>query len=711
MAQISIGDLMGSAQIDVSDTSLAGKSQLTALTTAASEVIAALPKPVTDPTFEDAAFAAVFEKPSILLEGNSVDVKASVNSTLSVSRNSDSPLFGTDDYDPVNIDVGECWAAFELDTLLDASVAVPLPDGFGVSFEASTAPSFATYVLIPAAQAPNTTLGQAIEHTLDTFSILDSSGDVLSISQGVIYTNDVSGTIRVGGSWALPLSVNQLSLADANLPFNSSISVSPALTVGINGDIAITSEFSVRFRRAAPNLLRIGLYKKQGITFDVSFTAAAGLVANAGNTDLINEFFTAVDPGIDISSLQPGDAAKIQNVLNDSLDRSLAIAFNAAWSDALSDAAAMVYEVDISAVDQATRNAIDGALSGNWSGIASLPNARRIRNVITDTVETTSAFTVNFLGLYNYRSVEDFVRSMQVMTNPEDGSVVVTDSATAALITTASTPLAADPGRLRAAIYEGFVATATYKALLAGTGMNPAFSATQTLLLYEDSMEYRDALTQLNAGEVLGVMPTAVKTGLPATGSPVQHARFAASCNYGNDDVLRFFFSDINARTPRTSDGLKKIGRTVLASLLDPQDPTDQERIVVLGSDDKWATMDANPAQIVPPFYSDWYDITEWASAIATVGPLLADTIAFAKTVQGDPTANPAFMQKRAGLALALDSATHNTKAAFNQNFPICVMATLAGLTPGAKRLVFEAAWNGRTLFSNKPAPQVATAT
>ena len=149
MAQISIGDLSGSAQIDVSDTSLSAKNQLTGLTTAASDLIAALPKPVTDPTFQDETFSTVFENPSIPVKGNTLDVKASVNSTLSISREADSPLFGKDDYDSIDIKPNQCWAAFELDTLLGASVTVPLVDGFGVCFGASTAPSFATYVFIP----------------------------------------------------------------------------------------------------------------------------------------------------------------------------------------------------------------------------------------------------------------------------------------------------------------------------------------------------------------------------------------------------------------------------------------------------------------------------------------------------------------------------------------------------------------------------------
>jgi len=216
--------------------------------------------------------------------------------------------------------------------------------------------------------------------------------------------------------------------------------------------------------------------------------------------------------------------------------------------------------------------------------------------------------------------------------------VLITDSLTAKQIVTASTPLAADPERLRGALYEAFLATATYKALNAGTGVAATFGTSQDYLLYEDSMRYRDALKELNAGEVLGVMPPSVKSHYLASGAKVHHhARFAASCTYDNDNVLRFYFSDVPGLKPRTADDLKKIGREVLAKLLEPQDSVDHKRIVALNSDQAWAEMDANPAQILPPFYSDWTLITWWASAIADVGPVLADTIRYAKTVVGDP--------------------------------------------------------------------------
>lgn len=344
MAQISIGDLTGSEQIDVSDNSQAAEHHLTALKTA-THLIAALSKPVTDPTFQYAAFSTAFDKSSIPLKGHTVAVSASVNSTLSVCRQQDSPLLGADD--PIEIPPNECWVAFELDTRLDASVTVPLPQGFGVSFDASTAPSFTTYKHI---SAPDTTLLKAIGQTLDNFAILESSDDVLAIPQGVIHTTDLSGTVTLGGYWALPLSVNQLSLADATLPFNAQVSISPAVSVDVDGDICLTSEFSVRFRRSAANALRIGLYKKRGATFEASLTASAGIEAATSQTgliqtdliptDLIKKFFTAVAPDVDFSGMQPGDSDTFGQVLKDSLDRSLAISLNAACSAAFTDEAA-----------------------------------------------------------------------------------------------------------------------------------------------------------------------------------------------------------------------------------------------------------------------------------------------------------------------------------------------------------------------------------
>jgi hypothetical protein len=702
LTQIAIGDITGSIDLQISEKSLAAKQGLKALKATGSELRGLLAENVSSPTFHKVEFGCSFDNSSLKVGGNGLEIKAGVNSSLAVARSADSPLFGKDDCDPVAIGANECWVSFELGTSLGGGVAVPLPDGFGVKFQAETAPTFATHVLIAAPQVSTTTLGQAIQRAIAEFEILNTPDDVLSIQPGCVYTSHLAGSVKLAGHWALPIAANQVSLADATLPFHAEVSVNPQLTVKVAGEIELTTEYSVRFRRIDESRLRVGLYRKHGADLKIDFSAGAGVGANIGQTDLIDAFLAAIDPGVKSQSLSPDDVSKFQEVLKDSIDHSLAISMNVVCSAADGDEAAFAYEIDVTKEAELTKAAIAEALHGNWTAVSKLPNGKQMRNLVTETLDKKSSLTLNLLGLYNYRSVADFLKTMKVLRNLEDGSITITDTASASLISSASTALAVDGDRLRAALYRGFIVTAAYKALFTGIGTEPSLSARQDFLLYKTSMAYRDALKQLNAGEVLGAMPPSVKSHLPANGNSVRHARFAASRDYSNVDVMHFFFSDDIELTPRTAADLKKLGRSVLASLLDPQDQTDRQRIQVLQSDAKWAGMDSQPAQLRPPFYSDWYDITEWSKALATAAPLLADVIRYGKQVPGDPTADPTFRQKRAALTAALGAVTRDTRAAFEMAFPICVMASLAGVIPGANAAVFEAEWNSKTITSNR---------
>jgi hypothetical protein len=566
---------------------------------------------------------------------------------------------------------------------------------------------------IPATN-PATTLNvlQAIAQTIGAFAIPDSSAKVLAMPQDVIWTVDLSGTVKVGGSWSLPLAVNSTCLASTNLPFHKDVSVAPTAALKVSGSLAVTSEFNVRLRRSSANLLYIGLYKKKGSTLNACFTAGAGINADVGSTDLIGEFFKTVGGSVSADSLPPKDAEDVSDVLKDSINQCFEISLNAACSAAYSDEAVFVYELDISAVSQATNDALASALRGDWTKIAKLPNARQLRNLIIETTDKKFSLAINFLGLYNYKSIAEFATGMRALRNDEDGSITITDKATACRIATAANPLVAKPDRLRSALHEGFVTTAVYKALLGALGTNPTFDATQNLLEYHNSLGYRSALKQLNAGKALRAIPASANLGLPPTGQPVHHALFKASRKYTNDEVLRFFFSDGPGLTSRTLEDLKRLGRQVLASLLDPQDPTDHNRIAALRKDEMWASFDAQPSNVPTPFYSDWVDVTDWASSLARTGPALADLIRYAKTVPGDPTVDPVFIDKRKKLELALASVTKDTHAAFDHAFPVCVMSALVDEQPhaAASLPVFEATWNSKTIFSNAPAEAQKTA-
>jgi hypothetical protein len=468
MAKFTIADITGSEQIDITDDSLLAGQKLNDMQSAQA-FLAALGKPVTDKAFNDAKLAATFEKPAIPFDKNTVDFKAGVNAAISVARAFDTPLFGKDDYDAVDIQGNDCWVGVEFDTLLDAKVSVPLSHGFGVSFEANATSAFATYRLMPDAVAPDQNLGDALAAAMSGYNVIATVEQAMEIPAGAIYTTDVTGTFTVGGSWKLPTSINQMSLADANLPFNARVSVAPAVTVKVAGSVAVSGAFGVRFRRSGGNAIRMGIYKKHGTTLSASFRASAALGANVGNTDLIAAFFKAVSDEADLTTLSKDDVAKFQKVLNDSIDQSLAISLNAACSASEWDEAALVYEVNTAANDGgATLAAVAAALGGDWTALGKLDghgNVRKLRDVVIDTIEKKYSLNVNLLGLYNYRSVGDFILNMRVVKNAENGSVVITDKATASRITTGSMPLVAAPDVLRVVLYESFVATAAYQAL------------------------------------------------------------------------------------------------------------------------------------------------------------------------------------------------------------------------------------------------------
>src|SRR5581483_6901152 len=88
-----------------------------------------------------------------------------------------------------------------------------------------------------------------------------------------------------------------------------------------------------------------------------------------------------------------------------------------------------------------------------------------------------------------------------------------------------------------------------------------------------------------------------------------KYVRLAANASFAGDDALRLFFSDITARTPYQLADLNRLGRQVLASLLDRSQPADDARWQALTNDGIWAEMEQ---QQFPPgspaSYSDWYD-------------------------------------------------------------------------------------------------------
>jgi hypothetical protein len=702
MPTISVTDKLG-LKLDLQFDSDGDAAQfgLQSLESKTQEFVQAANQPLSQSNFRSATFGGVFNSPSLALnDTSSLGIKSGAAVTISLFRSSDGELFETGGASPaIKIASNEVWLRIAFDTTLALKAGVAMPSGFGVAGSSLHLGSFATYTLFEPSDA-SPTLKQAVEKAFANLKFIRNSKDLESQPLNTVYEWDVAGTLNIESSYAYPFSVNAFSIAKAALPFHQDLQISPALTLQVTGSLAVTGEFRGRSYRGTGAPIQIGLYKKKETDLSAEFQAGAGVSASAGSTDLLSAFFS-VWPGANFDKAQPSpDERKLmQDALSGALDQGFSVALNGSCAAALTDETAVLYQVDLES-DTQTTQALDAALSGNWTMLAKLRSARELRNVLTQTRESQDAIGLNLLGIYDYASTEDFVRQCCILHNLEDGAITITDRETAQHIAVSAKPFLAQDERLRKALDEAFLATVAYSAADARAGFDIRIDASQSLLLYSARMDYAALRKALLLGVAFGLIAVADLSQISVQRN-FKYVRLSATTEFQTDNALRLFFSDIKARTPYKEADLKTLGRKVLASLLDRNSAVDKARRQVLADDAIWAQMDAQKfPEDSPASYSDWYDITFWAHSVATVAPRLKLVLdaADAKPT-GDPTKNAQFMSERQELAKAIAEVTRNTRAAFEKGWPLAVMFTLAGRKVPT---TFSAQWDGKVRFEKK---------
>jgi hypothetical protein len=514
---------------------------------------------------------------------------------------------------------------------------------------------------------------------------------------------DQSGTFTVSGTYSFPISLNQLALAGTVIPFK--ITLNPSLSVSVGGSVAVTGEYTVRSWRKSDTQLILGVFKKKGTTLTATFSASAGLAANAGNTDLVQAFFQAIDPTVNLKNVLPDTDprfADISQVLSDSISQGLNISVNASASAAFGDEAALVYSIDLTGDRASTDKALNAAIGGDWTLLAELKDiARELKNVVGTNRENKFTFSINLLGIFDYESVDDFVKASTVVRSIEDGSITITDQVTATRITVASEPLLADAQKLRKILYQSLTPTLAY--VVAGGVKTVNIDVGQSLLIYHATTKAAQLRKDLRLSVAIGELTESQLDSLQISNPKPAHVVIDANQDIKGVQAISMFFADPAAWTAQDLDTLKALGKQVLASLLDPSDPVDERRIQILASQQIWNEMDNNQfPQDSPASYSDWYDITFWANAIHDgAAPLKQALVALAQVPPGvDPSTDANFTKARKKLTQAMGEVAHDTHAAFEEGWPIAIMYRLAGGGTGA---TLTASWDSQV---HVPIPQ-----
>jgi hypothetical protein len=711
MADLQITDEFGlSTTLQLSDDSPLAKAKITQLTSLKQDIKDEITKPIDQTSLKSFSFGLTGTAPTTAIGSDTkITLGGSESGGISIARPADKTLFPKDNFSPdVDIASSECWMGVELDVAFNAGVQASA-DGFGVGIKDGDKLALTTYKLITATGGKFPDLLDGLKTALESFYLASSAAAIRAQPPGTVCVHDLGGTVTLSGSYQLPVSINPLASVD--LPFNYKISVQPTTTVKLSGSIGLMGDWIVRLHKITDTALDIGIYKKKGTTLTASFTAGAGIGIDEGTTDLASLILSAVFPGADSkkAGLTGDNATELNAALKDCIDRSLSISANLSCSAQFTDEAAVVYHLDLSTGSTGDTNAaLTDVLRGDWTKLTKLPNAQRLRNITTDTTQYKHEIAINLFSLYNAVDEDTYVQSCTILCDPL-GNVSVTDKVKASRISAADAPYLADPDKLRTALAQDFLATASYAVVASRVQQNLAIQ--QSYLRYARSLSAQQMKDEILTGIALHLINDKAywDATLVAIGA-FPHACITASAKYGNASVLSIFFSNPGKLQPRSRPQIEKTGRDAMIALIDAGDQSAAQRLTALRSDTIWNEMDSKGAagtfNQIPELSrfsqidlgniaADWTAIRWWADSMLQVAPKLADLLTqLASIPAADYSTNPGFLAETKEFQKLLGGFVQNTHAAFADGWGMAVVFALAG--SGSARTM-DIVWTGNT--------------
>jgi hypothetical protein len=685
-----------SIEIEVRDDSPLAKARPSQLLSAGRGLLGEIKRPIDQVDFGSVSLGFSFKSPSALIADTAVlTIKAGTNSTLRILRPSDTTVFPVDAYSlAVPIRPNECWIGIELTSLVEPKIGTTF-DGFGVALSEQSEISTGYYQPIPAKNGIFPSLNQAFADTLSEFRIASHIQDVLNQPAGTVVMSDAKGTVKLTGSYTIPLAIQPL--ASIELPFHYDLEISPAAEMKISGELSVSGQFRFRCYKKSATEIELSLYKKRATSLTAALSVVAGLQLDDRGATLLDVFLSAVLPGVDLKSagVPALDKKAFQDLVKQSVDRSLTMAINLACVAAEADQTAMSFLVDLTGDQTQTAPAIQAALGGDWTLLTKIPNAKCTRNVIGHSEESKHQLRVNLFGFYNTASVTDYVKSC-TMVRDETGQITLIDKAMATRMSLASEPYAAEPDRLRRALAESFLATVTYAVTRSGSvakKLGAEIVVQQSYFRFDNKWDLLELKHLMLLGRALGLIDRSEAERYLANATNQGPIRVTATASYDIQGSEALFFSEISKRSLRRAEDLELVGRQTLASLIDSDEPVGRIRLWALQNDPLWSQMNklGNAATFstieeVSPLAkvelaaisTDWTAVRWWTDSMVAVGQRLSQVLAVLDRLDGaDPFASQEFEESRKSLLDELKTVAKNTHAAFAEGWGLAVMHAL----------------------------------
>jgi hypothetical protein len=285
--------------------------------------------------------------------------------------------------------------------------------------------------------AARDTLGDAVKEAIIALSIPHDLDDLKCLPEGTICQIDATGSLTFSASFTYSFLNDPLAAASiASIPV---LGVTAGASATIEGTATHTSNHTLTIAKLPNGLLHLAVSLTKTNDFETCLTVSSGVSTDIAGQDPLAFLLDKINPNsraeADAIASQMKDPAKFKADIKSAIDKTLCASLSASLKATLetnkSRNRAFVYEIDLKALDSASKAALIAALDGNftdltrtgvqWKGIKALDSALTVVNTETHTI------AVHLLGILNASSIHEFVAQSTIDVTSDTHELVLSD--------------------------------------------------------------------------------------------------------------------------------------------------------------------------------------------------------------------------------------------------------------------------------------------
>jgi hypothetical protein len=637
----------------------------------------------------------------VALGTNGVELTIAAKTSGCIALTSGRSILDKELYDKVDLADDQKYITTTLKATLDADVTGKQGDlkfGFDAGTDAtltSSQPVEATEPLVP-----------AIEKSLSNFILAADLEDIIHMAPQTVASFEGNGTLKLSFEIDAPISPLQLATVPTGTA-NLGIAVDIAPKIGVSVAPSLTGGYKVQVTKVDPDTVLLAYSKQAGRKLEATFAASAGISVTAGGNDLLQQFLNSVFPQDaklpenDLKALNIGDdeIKVMENAIKGGIQKSLQLSLQEQLDASTENGNAFLYRIKLSALDAASKRAINHAIDGDLSLMKAgkaLAGIENLRCIVTTTKEQCRAFKVNLFGILNAGTLHDYLQNTDWITDPDTHSVTIIDTVGASEVGYDIRNLAQDSRKLHRILADGALATCAYRA--SKTGYQPAMTVKCWAFDLTQSAGWGVIQSYLNVASALKIDVATASQKAANTHQPFGKTVFNAEVDLADAQIDHLFFDQYG--NPHLEAEYEYAGRQALLKTLpvDLDSRIAQFRRAALNNADLWRQMrDAGsypnvrtvlaasfgqPAGfevLACDVYGDYLIVEWWASAMTEAAQALSNLRRFLAANKGIDPHNNSLSKLRGELNKQLKAALSAAHDRFDQPWGVVAMDDMAG--------------------------------